>query len=317
MIEFESIDNSIKLEDKKFHYLFSALGYETRCVFIAEQLHGNYEQGICFKFTDRNQLSFDKNKKIYEKLGFKIGIFNHEKEIRASLQKYINEYKSEDRLHIAIDISSMSRLMVANMFFSLLNDSKRDIDITILYAPSNYSRPAEDISPIMSSGPVIYEYSGWSKNIQKPVIAIFGLGYENGRALGAFDYMDASDAYLFMPVGEDKRYEDDLLKINKNLIAEVGYDKVFKYNLNNPYDTFIQLKSMVDGLKTNGRIVLVPFGPKMFNIIALLVAQIYRKEISLWRISPGQEEKAIDQVPSGKIMHMDFKYIYETDISKS
>lgn len=316
MIEFESIDNSINLENKTFHYLFSALGYETRCVYIANQLHSNYEQGICFQFTDRNQLSFDKNKNIYAQLGFKIETFDDEKEIRAKLQKYINEYDKEDKLHLAIDISSMSRLMVANMCYSLLNDSKRDIDITILYAPSKYSRPSENISPIMNSGPVIHEYSGWSKNIQKPVIAIFGLGYENGRALGAFDYMDASDAYLFMPVGEDKRYEDDLLKINQNLITEVGYNKVFEYNLNNPYDTFIQLKSMVDGLKTNGRIVLVPFGPKMFNIIALLVTQIYRKEISLWRISPGQEEKAIDQLPSGKIVHMDFKYIYEIDASK-
>lgn len=316
MLTFNNNSRYENIYEKHFDILISALGYESRCTHIPQALNGTYSYGFCLEFPDRKVLAYSKNKNIYESLGFRfeaLGNFLNGFSFLTFIHEVSDNLPTEqETLYIAIDISSMNRKMVAELFYAINNNNweEKKLEVSILYAPAIYTKPEPEILAMKNVGPVIQEYSGWFTNPSDPLYAIVGLGYETGKAIGTLEYLDAASAWLLKPLGKEKQFEDQVIKENHDLIAMVGDNRVLTYNLSDPYDTFIKIRSLVEGLIKNGRIVFLPFGPKLFNAICLIITHLYDGDIAVWRVSAGEDEKPIDHKANGDIIS--FTYLINT-----
>jgi hypothetical protein len=256
-------------------------------------------------FLERQVLSFHDNE-----AWFKANEFEIEPYVPALLYKLISEavrsaaVESDDAspVHVAIDISSMSRPMAAQIVFALSHVSDVPIDATFVYSPAKYSpRPAR-YPPVTRTGPVIPEYAGWSVYPERPPSAIFGLGYEYGRALGALEYLDPMAVWAFVPRGGDKQYEHSVERANKGFYEIVNAAFIHRYRMNDPFDCFRKLESLAYGLLKSSRPVLVPFGPKIFALNCLLAAELWRPHITVWRVSAEQDDEPVDRVAVGRLV---------------
>lgn len=312
MISFANISRDEKIEDKKFDVLISTLGYENRSIYIPKKLKDNYKDGLCIQFENRQELSYQSNLELYQELEFQFEKWS-DGITRKNLIEYLvsrqDELENEKTFNIAIDISSMNRKMVAEVLFVISNELplKTLLEVSILYVSATYTEPLEKMSAIKTAGPVIPEYAGWFINPNDPLYAVVGLGYENGKAIGALEYLDVAGAWLLKPIGEDNSFLTKVEKVNHDLISIVGKKRIISYKLLDPYDTFIKIRSLIEGLKKNGRVVLIPFGPKLFNALCIVLAEIYKGDLAVWRISAAEEEIAVDHQATGEIISFSFK----------
>lgn len=305
------IDRYQNPEDKNFDILFTALGYEQRCIFIPQKFENKYKQGVCFQFQDRQQFSYLSNLEFYKNAGFDFipwtGICNRDQLIEL-LMPIDTEDQEARIIQVAIDISAMNRQMVANIIYTLAHTSfKHDFEVSVLYAPAQYTDPVDEMPIMKIAGPVIPEYAGWYINPSDPLYAIIGLGYENGKALGILEFLDVANAWLFKPLGSDESFINKVDAVNHDLISSLGQSKVINYKLSDPYDTFIKLQSLIEGLQKNNRIILIPFGPKLFNVICLILAEIYFDQIAVWRVSAGDQEQPKDHKADETIISFVFR----------
>lgn len=291
-----------------FDLLITALGFESRCTYIAELLAGQYDRGYCLMFKNRHVLAFQKNQSIFESLKFDIDIWDdniNRGKILSLLKKHPET--QDEFVKIAVDISSMNRAMVAELFFILANQESSKLEITFFYTPSKYVAPPKKLPSMKISSPVIPEYAGWFDNPNAPLYAVVGLGYEYGKASGIIEYLEVSGEWLFKPIGSDKRYLESLEDVNKKLIDQIEKHRVLNYDLEDPYSSFEKLRSLVDGLLRQGRVVLIPLGPKLFNLFSVIIAEIYSPKVVVWRVSADDTEEPIDHEPDDKFIQFAIK----------
>jgi hypothetical protein len=76
-------------------------------------------------------------------------------------------------------------------------------------------------------------------------------------------------------------------------------DFCFSYPIADCVTTYKLLESACRGLLREWRVVLCSLGPKPFGLICFLLAAYYQN-ISIWRVSAGEREQAIDHTPFGE-----------------
>jgi len=183
---------------------------------------------------------------------------------------------------------------------------------SIFYSPAKFSPPKQGFGPVAVSQPIIEEYAGWSMYPDRPPIAIIGLGYEYDRALGVLDYLDVDikRAVLMMPLSPDERYNAEVKKANKMLLSQVDNNQIVGYNVSSPEDSLIRLNAIISGLVRSNRVIVVPFGPKIFCSLSILSSEILQnKDVTIWTVSGGKHEKPVDRKPSDFVYEIDLKCV--------
>jgi hypothetical protein len=172
-----------------------------------------------------------------------------------------------------------------------------------LYSIAAFSAPPPGGGgPIVICSPATSTFSGWSTEPDQPAIAILGLGYEEGKAVGAIEFLEPKQVWAFRPAGEDRRYDMALEKANSNLWGVVPPRNIIPYAVDDPFECFGALESLVYGNLFSSRITLVPFGPKIFNLLSLLAACVHWPKIGVWRVSSDQNEPAVNRISTGKVV---------------
>lgn len=82
---------------------------------------------------------------------------------------------------------------------------------------------------------------------------------------------------------------------NKNLIDN-SKDRAAYYQVLSPVDAYYSLRSLVEGIARGARPVLLPFGPKLFFAVNLLVAMTV-EEAAVWHVS-GESDEYSERSPS-------------------
>lgn len=264
----------------EYDQFICALGFEERSVHAPVKFSALAKCRRFVEFTDRKVLAYKANKKTLRDLGFVAA-------------KSVNDALDVgDQNTILVDISSMSRPMLAKLVRALGDRTAR---VDFLYSPSAFTPPIETPPPQTYSGPVIPEYAGWSDKPEAPLAAVLGLGNESGRALGFLEFIEPSVAWLFVPSSRDepneqKKYDNSIAASNIDLYSIVPASQVIRYHVSDASHAFEQLEALVYGLDGVARTVLAPFGPKIFALASLLVAELYRPRITVWRVSGEQSE---------------------------
>ncbi len=291
----------------RYDVVICALGYESRARYLAESLGLNADLKLALAFSDCKTHAYLDNRQYFENADFNV-IDLGDEEFRDVTKKRLEEFVAlkDNEVTICLDISSFSRVRLAYLVDILFEVAQhRTLRLHVVYNIAMFSPPDREDVPIRTAAPVTDRYAGWSKNLDCPTVAIVGLGYEHGRALGAVEYLQADEIWVFDPYSPIDEYRDALNTANNSLLEAVPNTKKINYDVMNPNDLFIRLESLVYGLITESRPIILPFGPKIFSLVSLLVAQLH-PQLAVWRVSGGEPEEPMDRKPSKSNVYVEY-----------
>lgn len=280
----------------------ATVGYEQRARFAGEALGISAKEKVALGFSTQRELSYEENSAWYERAGYRVVHVDDTQYVRVISEEVNNALAGcKDEGSISIDISSMTRLRLA-MVLSYLARLPLVIPLRVdfLYTLAKFSDPSQIVQANSHVGPVLPEFAGWWTEPEKPPIAVLGLGYEENKALGAVEHIQASQRWTFTPVSPEADYTPVLEQANRTLLLDVAPERQLSYWVDRPFDLFVDLESLVYGLQQVGNPVILPFGPKIFALSAMLVALLHTR-VAVWRVSAQGAEPAIDRKSSGNV----------------
>lgn len=298
-----------KIEQAPVHYdaVVATLGYESRAAHLSRTLPAEAPIRLACGFQQDHIFQYEANRKWFEQAQFEI---EEPKEDEFpfwfySVLERIRKYQTKPKYHVRIDISSLTRYRLAAIIHALRSvEWDEFLAVDFVYSLAEYSAPPAEISVNRHVGPVLPEFSGWWSEPDRPAIAIVGLGYEENKALGAVEHIQASDVWIFTPESPISEYTPTLTSANQTLIEGINQSRLLRYSVNRPFDTFADLESLTSALLLDSNPTLFPFGPKIFALTSLLVACIH-PTVAVWRVSGS--EAPTDRIPS--------RYIYGLSVT--
>jgi hypothetical protein len=194
---------------------------------------------------------------------------------------------------VLIDLSCLARQHIGALFSAIKNLAKQGpVDLQIAYSLARFLKPPLTWSTaIRRIAPVNKEFAGWTAAPDKPIELVIALGYEKGKAIGAAEYLEPGDTWLFVPHSPEGKYLKELQVHNKELLLE-RQTKRLDYEVLSPVDAYHALLSLVRGIRNVARPILLPFGPKIFFGLSLLVAMII-DEAAVWFVD-GENTSGLD-----------------------
>jgi hypothetical protein len=290
---------------RDYDILFATIGYEERARYISGLVSGQIVDRVALGFSDRHDHEFEANKTWFEANGFNTTVV-HEDGFRLNVSSVIQiavQRSKGRKLRILVDISSLSRLRLAMLIDVLARESiGLSAEVHFVYALAEYTAPVISLAPNSHVGPVLHSnFTGWWEEPDRAISVVVGLGYEPDKALGAVEYLEASEVWTFTPLSEISEYSLALQVSNESLLE--GVDRKFQltYRVHEPLECFIMLESVVYGIMQTKNPVLLPFGPKIFALCCLLVACIHHDGTAVWRVSAQGAEEPINRLASGHV----------------
>lgn len=272
--------------------LVVACGYERRSsalVPLASQVPNRI--ALCFK-EHTEALDRKRNEAVFIEAGFRLTDPVSGSD-GAAMEVIFAEVFRGSRA-VAVDISSMTRAWHGAAIRAFRHLEKDRVDAFFFYAPSLFSMPPEQNSPIEAVKP-LEGFASFSSPT-KPVALLIGLGYERDRAVALQELLDPRRTVLMIPnSGLNDPFYRSVLESNKEIVQRTTKDWTFEYPLHDPLATYRILESVCLGLETHFRIVLASLGPKLFALICLLLA-VENSDLSVWSVTSGSMAEPRDAV---------------------
>ncbi|TKF23243.1 transcription elongation factor GreB [Vibrio genomosp. F6] len=225
-------------------------------------------------------------------------------ELSDDVENVLNTYQEKnEKTKVAIDISLIDRKSLADLFSMIAKLAlKHHYEICVIYSLARYAPPSDHVHPNSIVKPVSHFFSGWSSQPGMPVLSVVGLGYEKDKAIGAIEYLESSKAFLYVPTSNEEEYFDDVVNENAQLLDQFGLRNRFIYKLESPTEAIYSLDTVISANKNKYKIVLLPFGPKIFYALSLL-SSIPHPEVSVWYVSgeSGDGDSSQDRSASSLI----------------
>jgi hypothetical protein len=286
------VDRFSRASDHSYDLLVATIGYEKRSRAISEQhpAIASFRKLAC-GFTRDHVLNYDANRDWFSANDYVIAEPS-ESEFSGWFQDALRSAIDATKgvLRIRLDISSMTRTRLAQVIEALAECKlERAVAIDFVYALAEYSAPPPANSKNTHVGPVTTDFSGWWTEPDRPVTAVVGLGYEENKALGALEHIQASDVWLFLPRSPIAEYSDALRRSNRSLLEVVKSERLLSYQVEEPFLSLSHLESLCSALSSQQNVILLPFGPKIFVLISLLVARLHYPDIAVWRVSGSED----------------------------
>ena len=191
------------------------------------------------------------------------------------------------------DLSCLSRQHIGGLFAAVKDLAKEGpVELQIAYSLARFVKPPVHWSTaIRRIAPVNSEFAGWTAAPDNPIELVIALGYEKGKAIGAAEYLEPGETWLFVPTSPEEKYLREVQVQNKELLLE-RKTKQLEYEVLSPVDAYHTLLSLVRGMRNVARPILLPFGPKIFFGLSLLVAMVI-DEAAVWFVD-GENTSSSD-----------------------
>ena|SRR6266404_877947 len=295
----------------------SACGYESRSTHLARVCSEGAHKKVAVGFSAQQELRYEENREWFVKNGFEV-IDLSDLEFFPFACTLFDELNREGEISsVVIDVSCMNRARLAALLLALQRTNAHAINAAFGYNIAQFTPPSTELAPTTVAEPVTPEFAGWTESPAKPPAAIIGLGYEESRAIGIVDHLEINNAaWAFVPVGPIDEYSHSVDQANRSLFEMINIEgRKLPYDVMDPASLFRELNSMVDLLKQTYNPILVPFGPKIFALVALMVACAHR-DVGVWRVSSGLLETPVDRLPSSHTTILHARYQNAVDSSR-
>jgi hypothetical protein len=292
-----------------YDWLFVTLGYEERARHVAQSVVKSAARRTAWAFDDNKVLSYRDNEAFLRSERFEIV-----EEGLGSPQKWIAEaaeHGEVDRcvVRVAVDVSSGSRRRIAQWIEAAsMWNGPSPFEVDFLYAMARFAQPAEEEVPNTEAGPVLRSFAGWATNPAAPAILILGLGYERDQAIGAVEYIEPAEVWAFDPSGADAEYSSSIKLANEQLWSmRPKAPRRIRYDPAQVFQTFGVIEGLLASLVRRSRPVILPFGPKVFALAALLAAR-FHPETAVWRVSAGASGRPVQRTASGVVVGLRVRF---------
>ncbi|MEW6736763.1 MAG: hypothetical protein AB1489_36070 [Acidobacteriota bacterium] len=303
--EVQALDaDVIRQQASEFDLVFGAHCIESRCIRVPELLRSGRARKIAYAIQADDSMLL-RRKRLLSNYGFLVSEYS-EGQLRGEIDRLALEKARQGipaTIRVLVDVTSLPRRIIASIIGELASRcGTHIIDLSISYTLARYIPPAKSRpEPNKRVAPVHHFFAGWTSQPGLPVTALMGLGYESGKALGAREYLQASDWFLFVPNSPETRFRTKVEQHNRQLLEGTkvarGPERVMDYDVLKPVQTLFTLGSVVAGLKAHSKPILLPFGPKIFFATSALTA-IAHPETAVWHVSGEENETPVDRTPS-------------------
>lgn len=283
----------------QFDVSIVAVGYEQRCRWITQRLNIEARLTLGLEFGFLTEASYGDNRTFFEKRkctfikGLDAGTV-------PKISELLDATLGGRRGRIFVDISSMSREMIANVALAI-DKTKSEVEILAGYAPSKFSS-IHGPAPIRVARPIKPALAGWSPRPERPLGAIFGLGCEPGLALGALQVLEPNKTWVFQPRGIDTKFDVAMRKANEG-IEDIFDVLPFEYDIALPTIARGRFEALLNAVDGDFRVVAVPFGPKIFAWLMLATIVFEgRSGVGVWTFSSKEHAAPVDRAAAGAIV---------------
>jgi len=311
-IKYVSQVNFDEIDNLSFDYFICAAGYESRCKHSYELCKDkiNVKNKICFSFQDRQILSKKENDTFFKQNNFKIiAIQNEQIDWFVFFFQNLFDGITSEEILIFLDYSSMTSIMYGAIL-KYFNNCDKDYGVQIFFSYTHAKFTAA-----IKSNPLFFNHPiplfDPIQSTDQRIALLVGLGYEEDKALGLYEYFqnDSEDLYLFLT--QNNKFYNEVVKSNEHILNITNPNNIIRYDLENLSPLINTLDSLVNYLINNNyRVVLAPIGPKIFNMISLVI-NLYHKNITTYRLSDGNKgnpiEKIADESKYPTILHVNLK----------
>lgn len=273
-----------ELRYEHFDYFIAVCGYQPRCYFLASQAGLNATAKFLLKIDEQDNC--DNRKKhmdFFETTGFKS--YAGSVTETAAIEQLVGEIcnKNFERLNILIDYSCMPKKWYAVIMNNITrnNFKSKKINLFLSYTPKVFEQ-TKKINNTEYFGPIIHDKDNLSK--KKPVTIIAGLDNNAKLLHEAITRIRPLNILAFVPESKtDPDYTCSVTDNNKSLLEKLSANYIFRYDMNHPEAINSMLTSCCLDLRINQEVMIIPQGPKVFSMMALLLSIRY-PDIKLWEI---------------------------------
>ena len=285
-----------------FDVSIAAIGYEQRCRYVVGKHDITAKQAIGLEFGFLQEASYAENRAFFDARGWKILSTQGPNAFEAITDAIIGNSSDGQLCRVFLDISAMSREMMANVALALNNAmDSTSIALCVAYAPSEFGLSYQP-APIRLAAPVKRELAGWSSRPDRPLGVIMGLGCEPNLALGALQVLEPHKAWVYNPRGFDDRFNDALKSANEH-VTDIFDVTEFDYNISEPDLTRGRIEALLNSVEGSFRIICIPFGPKIYAWLVLLTVIFQeRREVGVWSFSSRDHAEPIDRPVLGEVV---------------
>ncbi len=292
---------SDELYKTRFNLFLIASGYEKRSVFLLEKFKIKADMKIALAYIEKSkELHRKENQKIILANGFEILPVSGEEGFEfQSIIKRIFPATENNTIKILVDYSSMTKVWYSTIITSLMTLSSAidQIEIYFSYTPAAFSEPRKQKSARLTQS-LFYDVNK-KMDPSKPIALIIGLGLDNSRSETLVKKIKPAVTYLlYTDPAHHINYFEQLFKNNQKLIESIEIRNLYNYPFKDLRKTNEILTNLCLDLRLKYNIIIAPVGPKVFALIAMLLATRY-PDLDVWRVSGGIYEKIIDKIPDG------------------
>lgn len=286
----------------------AASGYESRAVSITKKLMLESLDRVVIGFEEhQKELSRKENDAFFLERDFKFlyssGMI--EPDFNALFSKY-----DQENLTVIVDISVMTKVWYHALLKYFYHSRKfKQVNLKVIYNPASYSTPKKVKRVTLSSFELV-ERKRQTPNDNKPTALVMGLGVEQQLAQLVHEQVNPERTFLlYADPSAQQEYVENLFVSNHNLINNISIRDLSPYNVKDTQEIYDRLVEIILPLRQHFRVVIVPQGPKIFSLMAM-VFRISYPDIQLF-YPQFKSRHLVDRKPMDDLTMMEL--VFEAD----
>lgn len=289
-----------ELVDFQADLFITTLGFESRGTSIARRLENETFRKIALSRTDHSRdFAFTENKVYYQEHGYEIIPV----ESRVPDMESILREMPSGRINILIDYTSMSQRWYYE-FFRWFSDNPREyqeVHLRLAYTMAGYSdlvtsRKVKKVKEFLKNESPARQ--------KKKKALVLGLGHEKHICERIYHMVNPDLLFLYYadpPV--DKKFVEKVFVNNHTLIDATPIRNLVSYPIRNGQNIYQSLIDTILPLREQYEVQLVPQGPKIFSVAAMLVHLEYPDTIISY--PTFKRPPTVDRQPLGEPVVLD------------
>jgi hypothetical protein len=288
-----------QLPDYQADLFIASVSNDSRCVVVAKGLKElDCKKLALYGPAQGKQQELIHNKALFEELGFQAVEVTTEVPAISGLLEGLQQ----EVIRLIFDGSSMSQNWYYEFFrwFSESQDRYQKVYLRFVYSMGAY---VPDYAPLKVKGVREFLKTGDRKQKRKKAL-ILGLGHEAHVAEAIVKLEKPDLLYLFYSdPAVDKRFVEQVFINNHGLINDTPIRNLVSYPIHNGQSIYQSLIDILLPIRDEYSITLVPQGPKIFSVAAMLVHLGYPDTLISYPVF--KKTHSSDRIPCGEPVVLD------------